>query len=161
MISELYNFQKYYLLKIVQNIPEEKFFKNEPNKINSPGWIIGHLIVEIQDIFNHLNIQIESLPENWFLNFKGGKSLDKFNIKSLATKKELIQTFELRYDILMKIYSELTEEQKSSNHPSKMFSETYTNIDSWITHHLITHLAVHIGNITTWKKINDIKVNGI
>ena len=130
MISELYNFQKSYLFQILQNIPEEEFFKNEPKNVNSPGWIIGHLIVEIQDIFNYLETQIEILPTEWFLYFKGGKTTEYSKFINSLTKKDLIDTFEFRYDFLLKTYSELSEQKKQSKHPSKMFSEIYTNIDA-------------------------------
>lgn len=93
MISELYNFQKSYLFQILQNIHEEEFFKNEPNNVNSPGWIVGHLIVEIQDIFNYLETQIEILPTEWFLYFKGGKTTEYSKFINSLTKKDLIDTF--------------------------------------------------------------------
>jgi len=121
---------------------------------------MGYLIVEIEDIFNHFKTKIDPLPKSWLFNFKVGTVQENFNMEELITKNELIQKFELRYDLLMKIYSELSNEQKNAKHPSKMLSEFYTNIDAWIVHHLITHLAIHTGNITIWKKVNNIMLNG-
>lgn len=53
-IKELYHFQKYYLLKILANIPNEELYLQQENGISSPGWVLGHLIVEVEDIIQHL-----------------------------------------------------------------------------------------------------------
>ena len=159
-IKELYDFQKLYLNKILENIPEEKFFLNQEKGINSPGWILGHLIVESECVLNSLEITSEPIPDLWKLNFQGSKSFTKSNFKELPTKKELIEIFEERYDFLLNQYLSITDEKRMSMHTSEMLSQIYTNTDSWFAHHIITHIAVHIGNITIWKQVNNIAVQG-
>lgn len=81
-------------------------------------------------------------------------------LKELPNKDLLIRIFETRYDILINEYLNLNEAIRKEKHPSKLFSEIYSNIDSWFVHHLITHLAIHSGNITVWKQARGMKVEG-
>ena len=160
-IKELYKFQKLYLLKILENISEKELFLNQEKGINSPGWILGHLIVEVEDISKHLNIKTVPLPMHWNEMFRGGKPWKNFSSKELPKKEELIEVFIATYDSLLNVYTNLSDQQRKSIHPSKMLAQFYTNLDSWFSHHLITHLAVHSGNIAMWKKMNNIKVEGL
>ena len=159
-ITELYGLQKFYLIQILQNIPEEKLFFHQENDVNSPGWVLGHLIVEVEDLLNFLKIELEPLPNTWKESFKGGKPWKQDTFEKLPTKKELIRVFELRYDTLIHAYIKMDDNMRLALHPSKMLSSFYTNVDAWFAHHLITHLAIHLGNITTWKQAHGIKVEG-
>lgn len=159
-IKELYHFQKYYLLKILANIPNEELYLQQENGISSPGWVLGHLIVEVEDIIQHLKINTETLPLNWIESFKGNKNWMNRPLKELPNKDLLIRIFETRYDILINEYLNLNEAIRKEKHPSKLFSGIYSNIDSWFVHHLITHLAIHSGNITVWKQARGMKVEG-
>lgn len=160
-LVELFKFQEHYLFQILRNIPESKLYSSDKSMGNSPGWILGHLIVEIEDIFDHLQIERENLETLFFECFKGGTYPEKHNFEKLPTKEELLILFQKRYALLLQAYIDLDEDQRKEKHPSVMFSEVYSNLDVWIAHHLITHVAVHIGNITTWKKMNHIEVQGI
>lgn len=160
-IVELFEFQEQYLFQILRNIPESKLYSTDKNMGNSPGWILGHLIVEIEDIFNHLNIERENIETFFFESFKGGVYYKSFNVEKLPNKEKLMILFKKRYSLLLNTYLELNQNQRKEKHPSEMLSEIYSNVDSWIVHHLITHVAVHIGNISTWKKMNHIEVQGI
>ena len=113
---------------------------------------MGHLIVELEDIINHLGLSLEPLPKYWLESFKGAKNWNNRPLKELPNKSLLIKLFEHRYDILMNEYLKLDDAVREEKHPSKMFSDIYSNIDSWFAHHLITHLAIHSGNITVWKQ---------
>lgn len=160
-IKELYEFQKIYLIKILENIPEDKLFFNQEKGINSPGWILGHLIVEIEDIAEFLKIELKPIPNSWKEIFKGGQPW-KFEFQNeLPKKTELIESFITNYDYLLNEYLNLSEEIRQKKHPSKMFAQLYTNVDAWFAHHIITHFAVHSGNITMWKKMNAINVEGL
>ena len=159
-IKELYNLQKLYFLKILANIPNEELFDGQENGISSPGWVLGHLVVELEDIINHLRLSVEPLPNYWLESFKGAKNWNNRPLKELPKKRLLIKLFETRYDILMNEYLKLDDAVRKEKHPSKMFSDIYSNIDSWFAHHLITHLAIHSGNITVWKQSKGMKVDG-
>jgi len=155
-IKELYEFQKAYLLKIINDIPNEKLYLNHEKGINSPGWVLGHLVVEVQDISDELDIEIAPISNDWLVRFQEGRPWVKISNEELPSKEELISLFELRYDTLIDAYVTLKKETRQGPQPSKFVSDIYSNLDSWFAHHMITHLSVHTGNIATWKQINGI-----
>ncbi|MGY6648695.1 DinB family protein [Wenyingzhuangia sp. IMCC45574] len=157
---ELYSLQKLYVQKIVANISEEDLYAGQENGVNSPGWILGHLIVEVEDIIKYLKLELEPIAVNWIDTFKGGENWEGRSLKELPSKELLIRVFTDRYDFLMNAYLELDDAVRKEEHPSKLFSGIYSNIDAWFAHHLITHLAIHAGNITVWKQIRGIQVEG-
>lgn len=160
-IKELFDLQMFYLIKVLDNIPENKLYEKQGDGFNSAGWTLGHLIVESEDLFSFLNIPTIKIPDEWDRCFKNGKRNGLEDKNNLPSKGELINAFQLRYNSLMTNYLKLTNVEKESPHPSEMLRDFYSNLDSWYVHHLITHVAVHIGNITTWKKVIGLEVNGI
>ena len=159
-IQELYQFQLLYLKQILENIPEQKLFAAQEEGLNSAGWILGHLIVEADDVFTHLKTNIEAVPQLWTANFKSAKTWNKQSFVNLPTKQELVKCLEFRYNLMLDLYSKLSDQERLAPHPSKMLAGFYTNLDTWIAHHLITHFAIHCGNITTWKKTIGLEVQG-
>ena len=160
-IQELYSFQEFYLLKVLKNIPEELLYSCKVKDLNSPGWIVGHLIIEVEDVAKHLGIDFTPSPFEWQKAFKGGSNFALKSTEKLPTKQMLIHHFTARYRVLLKEYLKLNDKTLNKAHPSPMFQNIYSNIDAWFTHHLITHVAVHIGNITSWKKVHGLEVEGL
>lgn len=158
-ILELFDFQLSYILKLVDNIPDNMIYDLQLKGINSPGWILGHLIVEAEDVLNHLNVPYTSInPEwyDWFRNTTG--KIDSLN--RLPSKQELIDILVYRYHLLKSTYEDLDVNLLNSSHPSEMMSSVLTNLDSWFAHHITTHIAIHAGNISVWKKLSEISVGG-
>ena len=159
-IKELYHFQKTYLKQIVQNIPENHLYDQQIEGFNSAGWILGHLIVESEDVFNYLKIETVKIPSQWRKYFKRNSKSNLYELENLPVKAELVKLFELRYDQLLDVYLDLTNEERNAMHPSEMLSSFYSNVDAWFVHHLINHVAIHCGNITTWKRMIGLETNG-
>lgn len=158
-IIELYNFQVRYLMQLLANIPDHRLFEKQDEGFNSPGWLLGHLCVEAEDVLKYLDIPYKLLEPQWFRWFSN--STGKLTLSErLPMKIELITEFEQRYSLLAVYYMQLTGQQMSSAHPSKFLEKDYSNLDSWFSHHLTTHLAIHCGNLVVWKKLSGIDVEG-
>ncbi len=157
-VVELYRFQLLYLERLMENIPDDLLFKKQDEGFNSPGWILGHLVVEAEDVFRDLGIRNKNNPkwETYFKNTSG--KID--SVSALPSKNELIDLVKIRYNLLAEKYAQLTEEQRAAMHPSSFLKEIYSTYDAWFAHHLTTHLAIHCGNIVVWKKIIGIEANG-
>lgn len=158
-IIELYHFQFKYLKRLVENIPNDRLYELQLDGYNSVGWILGHLCIEAEDPLNFLNIKYKGVNENWsrWFRISTGKIT---SLKNLPTKKELLATLDYRYQLLINAYSSLTTEERASPNPSKFLENVFTNLDSWFSHHIVTHIAVHCGNITVWKKMIKLEVGG-
>lgn len=158
-ISHLFNFQSQYLKNLLENIPDNLIYEKHFEEYNSPGWLLGHLCVEAEDVFNFYNINDTPIDQqwiNWFQNSTGAINEND----SLPSKKELLSVFNERYSKLNSLYNSLSEEQLKAPSPSKMLKGILPDSNSWIAHHLTTHISVHCGNIVVWKKMMGLKVGG-
>lgn len=157
-ISSLFHFQLDYLFKLAKNIPEEQLYERQLMGINSGGWILGHIYVESEDVLSYLNIEFEK-NEYWNSLFRNTTGVIK-TLDDLPTKQELVSALEKRYKELHSVYLNLSDEQRESSHPSVLIKDMLPDLDSWFAHHLTTHISIHCGNLTTWKKVVGIEVNG-
>ena len=156
-ITSLYQLQKGYLFKLLDNIPEESLYEKQLEGFNSPGWILGHICIEGEDVLNHFNISFT--PTTWKHFFQMGTG-EITSLDGLPSKEELIDTFNERYTLLINKYESLSEKERLSPHPSAFMKNLVPDIDSWFAHHLITHIAIHCGNIVVWKKMMGIEIGG-
>jgi hypothetical protein len=158
-IISLFNFQLLYLRKIIRNIPEDRLYERQLDYFNSAGWLLGHICVEAEDVFNHLNISYDKLDLNWYAWFKNSTGAIE-SLDDLPTKQQLLVKLEERYTLLSSLYLNLSDKQRLTDHPSKMLKEVFPNLDSWFAHHLTTHIAIHCGNIVVWKKMIGLDADG-
>lgn len=158
-VLDLFHFQATYLTKLVANIPEDRLYEQQLEGHNSAGWILGHLCVEAEDVFRHIDAPYELVDDHWALWFKNttGK-ID--SLEGLPSKETLLDVFKDRYDLLAIIYENLTEGQRVSPHPSTMLKDVFNNLDAWYAHHLTTHISIHCGNLAIWKKMIGLEVGG-
>ena len=158
-IIELYNFQVLYLQRLLENIPENRLYEKQLEGYNSAGWLLGHICVEVEDILNYLHIPYKKVDPQWHTWFKSSSG-KLTSLDHLPSKEELFSVLFERYSLLAEVYLELTGEQRQSEHPSIMLRSVLFTLDSWIAHHLTTHIAIHCGNIVVWKKMIGLEVNG-
>ena len=158
-IIELYHFQFNYLIRLINNIPEDRIYEKQLKGVNTAGWVLGHLCVEAEDPLNYLAIDYPQLNEQWKIWF--GNSIGKIeSLEGLPTKKGLLTVLELRYQLLITTYSSLTLEQKVSPNPSQLLKGSFSSFDTWFAHHITTHISIHCGNLVVWKKIIGLDVEG-
>ena len=156
-ISSLYHLQKGYLFNLLDNITDDILYEKQLEGFNSPSWILGHICIEGEDVLNHFNIPFT--PTNWKPLFQMGTGKIT-SLEGLPSKKELIDTFIERYTLLINKYKSLSETERALPHPSAFMKSLVPDIDSWFAHHLITHIAIHCGNIVVWKKMMVIEIGG-
>lgn len=158
-IIHLFDLQIIYLKKLVENIPENRLYEKQLEGFNSAGWLLGHICVEADDIFDHLNTPYNKLDPKWYDWFKNSSGKVSA-LENLPSKADLLNVLDERYNLLSISYLQLSDKEQNSNHPSKMLRDVFPSVDSWFAHHLTTHIAIHCGNIAVWKKILGIEVNG-
>ena len=160
-IVNLYRFQLNYLKRLIDNIPEERLYLSNASGVNSPGWILGHIAVEAEDVLLYLDEPFLKLPEKWFVWFRNGsKGVADVAGEELPSKSELMEAIDRRYSVLEGEYLNLSDHSRVGAHPSEFMKNILPDLDSWFAHHLVTHIAVHTGNISVWKKVMGIEVGG-
>ena len=157
-IEALYHFNISYLIRLAENIPDEQLYEKQLDGFNSAGWILGHLFVEGQDILDFYEIEHHTSSEwDQYFRYGSGKITSREN---LPKKEDLIKKIKKRYQLLLELYLNLSDEQKAAKHPSTLLAGTYENMDTWFAHHFTNHIAIHCGNITVWKKLIGLPING-
>lgn len=158
-VLELANFQLHYLKKIVENIPNEQLYERQLAGFNSAGWVLGHLCVEAEDVFDFLNVNYPKVPENWHVWFRNTTGKVE-SLEGLPSKEELLKVLDDRYAQLLTIYKFMTDEERQREHPSELLIDVVSSLDAWFAHHITTHIAIHCGNISVWKKLIGLEVGG-
>ena len=158
-VTELFKFQELYLEQLMGNVPEERLYEKQLKGFNSAGWILGHLCVEVEDVFDYLKTPYYKVDESWTTWFKNAEK-GITTLDNLPTKSELMHVFQIRYEELCKVYEGFNSRDRFSGHPSKFLENHLPNLDAWVAHHLTTHIAIHCGNIAVWKKVIGLHVGG-
>jgi len=158
-IVDLCQFQIQYLKKLIENIPEDRLYEKQLEGYNSAGWILGHICVEAEDVFAHLDIQYPTVDENWISWFRNSSGKIT-SLENLPSKEELIQMLESRYHLLCDAYLNLSDERRNGPHPSNFMKDKLKTFDSWYAHLLTTHISIHCGNLSIWKKIIGLPIGG-
>ena len=143
----------------MENIPEELLYAKQNQGFNSAGWLMGHLCVEIQDVLDHFQVDYSRWSPETEKMFRMGSSGD-LDTSSLPSKKDILFTFKSRYEKARQVYLEADASQLSGPHPSTFLGDLVPDLDAWIIHHLVPHLAIHAGNLSVWKKMVGLTING-
>jgi hypothetical protein len=157
-ILALYRFQLQYLENLIENIPDERLYELQDEKFNSAGWILGHLCVEVEDVFEYYAISY-SKNKSWRNMFRNTMGQIKSG-DTLPSKQDLWRELNKRYAIFADFYMNLSETERKKDHPSNLLKDILPDTDSWLNHHITTHIAIHCGNLVVWKKMIGLNVNG-
>ncbi len=158
-ILSLFDFERAYLLRMMDNIPEELLYAKQNEGFNSAGWLMGHLCVEIQDVLDHFNLDYPKWSGSIDTAFRMGIS-GELDLSIKQKKNEILDVFETRYNLARQLYIDTDSEKLEGPHPSAFLGDLVPDLDAWFIHHLVPHLAIHAGNLSVWKKLVGLEVNG-
>lgn len=140
-----------YVLRMVQDIPEKQWYMTTSHCINSPGWCIGHITTECDHALMRIGKE-RVCPGTWDLYFLQGTHPEEDNGK-LPKKSALIDAFQLGHKRFRQGVQKLTTEEVSQPSPTKFLKPFLPKYSDWLTHMLTTHIAMHAGNIATWRRV--------
>jgi hypothetical protein len=157
-IDTLYHFQKQYLLQLLENIPETRAYEKQLEGFNSAGWIMGHLCVEGIDALRKLGEDID-FNQEWIKRF----SYDAGKLETIDQLPRLSESkaeFVRIYDKLIYLYNNMPDDEKNKPPQSELLAKILPDVSSWLAHHITTHISIHAGNLTVWKKMIGLEING-
>ncbi len=140
-----------YVLQMVQDIPEEKWYNTSSHSLNSPGWCIGHITTECDHALLHLGKE-RVCPGTWDVYFLQGSQPEENNDK-LPKMSALLDAFQLGQKRLRLGVQKLSAEEAALPSPSKFLKPFLPKFGDWLTHMLTTHIAMHAGNIAAWRRV--------
>ena len=158
-IISLFEFQKSYLLKTVANISDEIAYAKQGQGINSAGWVLGHLCAEGVDVLMKLGAQDMAYSVDWLGLF--GSDASPLDLQAdLPSLSQAVHDFNDIYERVIAAYCALPAHAFEDGPPSILLKDHLPNKHVWLLHHITTHIAVHIGNLVVWKKLNGLEIGG-
>jgi hypothetical protein len=153
MISEILNsfsMTMTFLEQLVADIPDEQLTEQPSGVTNHPAWIIGHLAVSLQAMGRELGLT-SWLPEDWPERFGIG-SQPTSERRVYPSKQDLLENLEEgRRRVAVALLS-FDRERLSVPWPDERFLPFFPTIGHAVTHILGAHAAVHVGQVTVWRR---------
>ena len=141
-----------YLKNLVRDIDNRNLYMGQRENCNSPGWCLGHLVVE--DDYALRNLGIERLSpidwDNYFLMRATGMN----SANNLPSKESLTIELDRVYTRLREVAVDFTTEFLSAECHSEFLKGILPSEGLWYSHILTTHNAIHAGNIAIWRRVN-------
>lgn len=167
-INVLGSFQIKYFLKLFEGIPLKKITERGEAGMNSPLWLLGHLVVEGVDVLEKLHqvelvLKLKYWKPEWKQDFAMGQSGDWETSRREQLLQEtslLMQSLQAVYEEIQSFYLLMTEEELKAAAPSEFLEPILGSTEAWLLHHTTTHIGIHAGNLANWKKAMGLPVGG-
>ena len=147
-----------YLSALVEDIPEDRLYEGQLDHVNAPGWVLGHISVETDDGLRYAGGD-QVVPQSWYDHFYYTapriSSLD-----GLPQKEEMLSACKKAVIGLMDVVEVMPDELLDKPCHSEFLREHLPTERDWYVHILTTHIAIHAGNVATWRKLHGLAAAG-
>lgn len=148
----LYGFNLFVLDKMTADITDSEMTHQPAPNTNPPIWILGHLAIATDYASKTLGVAT-ACPKAWHVDFGPGSTPLKMH-DPVPTKDELMAAIHAGHERVSAAALTATAEQLAGPHAVAILSGTplETNGDL-ITHLMNTHEAMHIGQLSMWRRL--------
>jgi hypothetical protein len=153
MIAEILRSNKLaldYLRRLVADVPDDWMPRQFAGVINHPAWVIGHIIYSCQAIGGEIGIAAW-LPDDWASKFGTG-SVPVGKPDAYPDKKTLLRALDEGQRRLAAALSSMDESDMDKPLPDVSYREIFPTIGQAVLHILTSHTAVHVGQVTVWRR---------
>ena len=154
MIAEIlnsYSLSLNFLRRLVADVPDGSFAAQREGAVNHPAWVIGHLIHSADAIGGEIGLS-SWLPTDWGQQFGTGSTPlpEREAYPSRESLLNMITDAEMR---LTERLTEIGERGLAQPLPDIRYREIFPTIGHAVLHILTAHAAVHIGQLTVWRRV--------
>lgn len=140
-----------YLARLLEDVDETKLAVAVPGAANPPAWILAHLAVANDYALRFLGGS-RLAPAEWHKRFGRGMSPND-DPRSLPSKTELLQTLAEGGRQIAAAATKADPARMNEKHNVELFNETpVATIGDLVAHLLTTHLALHVGQLSAWRR---------
>jgi hypothetical protein len=140
-----------YARMLVTDIPDERLTEQPLSGVNHPAWILGHLAYSADRGVSLLGGE-KALPAAWTPLF--GPETTPTNLRSdYPTKGELLERLEKQFERFRHQASSATSEQLAQPSTNPYTKDALPTLKEAIAFLLTGHLAVHLGQLSTWRRM--------
>lgn len=138
-----------YCRRIVDDLPDADFCHQPAGVANHPAWLLGHLCYSFQAIGGEIGIA-PWLPKDWGKTFGTG-SVPTDVATDYPSRSSLVKAFEDATEKLRMAIAALSNDQLESPLPDEDYRKTLPTLGHALTHILIGHASIHVGQLTVWR----------
>ena len=132
------------------DIPEDKWTFQPPGLPMHPASITGHILACNEFTRRHLGGK-PAIPDAWLELFGNGADASA-EPAAYPGKAETLALLAKQRDALLHELSSLTQEQLLKPVDHEMLKDFFPNIGSWLVTALTSHEAVHLGQLSAWRR---------
>lgn len=152
---KLYGFTMHFLRLLAEGIDDEKLAVIPAPGLNHPAWIIGHLAV-CADFVPKLLGQPTICPAEWDALFAPG-AVPTADRSRYPSKAELLAKNEEAFVRNPQLIAAASERRLAMPQPIEYFRPLYPSIGDMLAHLISTHPALHLGQLSTWRRLQGLK----
>jgi hypothetical protein len=153
MIAEVFNSYALtleYLRRLVADVPGEDLARQPNGVANHPAWVIGHLVYSCEAIGGELGLAAW-LQDDWSRRFGTG-SIPIADRTAYPSKEELLLALSDAETRVSNRLVALGDAGMSAVLPDVRYRETFPTIGHAVVHILTGHAAVHVGQVSVWRR---------
>ncbi len=138
------------LHSMMEEIEESYFYEQPMGGGNSPGWILGHLVV----VNRFANAMLGGPPPDpkELTMFGPGSRADLLSHESSPPKKLLLKAENETALALNQAITHADEDLLDSPQPSPFLRESLPRVRDMLAHILVSHLSMHVGQLSAWRR---------
>jgi hypothetical protein len=140
-----------FLRAMVQDVEEAKMTAQPSGVVNHPAWVIGHLAYSCQAMAGELGLA-PWLPPWWSSRFGTG-STPVDDRTAYPAKDELLTALDEGQRRIVAVLSAKSEAEFAGLLPDLRHRERFPTLGHAIVHILGSHAAIHVGQVTVWRRV--------
>lgn len=142
-----------YYRRLTSDLPEDRMAEIPVQGLKPPVWILGHLAIANDYALQFLGLPT-TCPESWSRDFgPGSNPLEPTG--PIPTKDELVRTFLTSHAAILAGLPTVDPASMSGPHglPMAILAEFTPTRGDLLAHLITTHPSVHLGQLSTWRRI--------
>lgn len=148
----LYAFNLWALENMTADISEDEMRQQPVPGTNPPIWILGHLAAATDYASKALGLP-SACPKSWHMDFGPGSTPLQMH-EPAPTKEELMAAIRAGHQRVTEAAQQATPQQLAGPHPVKILAGTpIETIGDFLSHLMNTHEALHIGQLSMWRRM--------
>lgn len=148
-ILHLLAFQRNFIGRLVNDIPEEKMTAQPGGIVNHPAWQLGHLAYAQDQIVKWLGGALAL--EAWIPRF-GRMSTPLPDRAAYESKQELLRVLDERRGEAARLLKSASADDLAKPVPNPNMVRVFPSIGNLVTFLATTHEGWHLGQIANWRR---------
>lgn len=145
-----FRFNQRFAAMLIEDIDDADMTQLPHPGMNHPAWILGHLALASDLAANLLGQELQT--DNEWMQKYGPGSTPIADRSAYPSKTELFELFMSISQRAEELVADVSDEHLNSPNETPFFKEQFPIIRDLLTHLLTTHAAMHLGQLSAWRR---------